>query len=146
MASGYVNIVVASMQVELGIDLGTAELIKEIGDKRDWVPILPGELVEVPEVNTEPQGPVFLLCKQDWGTCWQLGRSDEPFAKHIVKELAKETKLCARERIDVAVRRHLVILEVNFMIKLAMRRHVLSLFPREHIEEILIHLGDNLGE
>jgi len=32
------------------------------------------------------------------------------------------------------------------MIKLAMRRHVLSLFPREHIEEILIHLRDDLGE
>src|SRR5712664_4266947 len=52
MASGYANIVVASPQVKLGVDLGTAELVKEIGDKRDWVPILPGELVEIPEVDT----------------------------------------------------------------------------------------------
>jgi len=37
-------------------------------------------------------------------------------------------------------------LEVNFMIKLAMRRHVLSLFPREHIEKVLVHLWDNFGE
>jgi len=45
MASGDASIVVASPQVELGVDLGTAELVKEIGDKWDRVPILPGELV-----------------------------------------------------------------------------------------------------
>jgi len=33
----------------------------------------------------------------------------------------KETELCSREWVDVAMRRHLVILEVNFMIKLTMR-------------------------
>src|SRR5882672_4919032 len=90
MASGDANIVVASVQVELGVDLGTAELVKEIGDKWDRVPILPGKLVEVPEVDTESQGPIFLLGKQDWGTCWGLGRSDEPFAEHVVKEFVKE--------------------------------------------------------
>jgi len=53
---------------------------------------------------------------------------DKPLAKHIVEEFTKETELCAREQVDVAMRRHLVILKVNFVIKLAMRRHVLSLF------------------
>jgi len=53
MASGYANVVVASPQVELCVDLGTAELVKEIGDKWDRVQILPGELVEVPKVNAE---------------------------------------------------------------------------------------------
>jgi len=53
---------------------------------------------------------------------------NEPLAKHIVEEFAKETELCAREQVDVAMRRHLVILKVNLMVKLAMRRHVLSLF------------------
>src|SRR5882672_6927383 len=66
VASGDVHIVVASAQVELGVDLGTAKLVKEVGDKRDWVPILPGELVEVPEVDKKAQGPFFLFCKQDW--------------------------------------------------------------------------------
>src|SRR5467141_5148160 len=53
MARGDANIVVASPQVELSVDLGTAKLVKEVGDKRDRVPILPGELVEIPEVDTE---------------------------------------------------------------------------------------------
>jgi len=53
---------------------------------------------------------------------------DEPLSKHIIEEFVEETKLCAREWVDVAMRRHLVILKVNFMVKLVMRQHVLSLF------------------
>ena len=49
-------------------------------------------------------------------------------AKHIIEEFLEETELCAREWIDVAMRRCLVILKVIFMIKLTMRRNVLSLF------------------
>ena len=44
------------------------------------------------------------------------------------------------------MRRHLVILDVNFMVKLTMKRHVLSLFLREHIEKVLVCLRDNFGE
>src|SRR5882724_5864064 len=55
-------------------------------------------------------------------------------------------KLCARERVDVAMRRCLVILDVNFMVKLAMRRHVLSLFSREYIEKVPICLRDDFGK
>ena len=46
----------------------------------------------------------------------------------------------------MAVRRCLVILEINLVIKPVMRGHVLSLFLREHIEEVLVHLGDDFGE
>jgi len=52
----------------------------------------------------------------------------KPLAEHVVEEFAQETELCSREWVDVAMRRCLVILKVNFMIKLAMRGHVLSLF------------------
>jgi len=58
----------------------------------------------------------------------------------------KETELCAREQVDVAMRRHLIILEVNFRVKLVVRRHVLSLLSREHIEKVLVGLRDNFGE
>ena len=70
---------------------------------------------------------------------------DEPSAKNIIKVM-KEAKFGAREWVDVAVWRCLVILKVNFMIKLVMRRHVLNLFPREHIEKVLVHLRDDFGE
>src|SRR5882672_11155872 len=64
MASSDTNIVVASPQVELGVDLGTAELVKEICDKQDRVPILPGELVEVPKVDTESEVLSFFLANR----------------------------------------------------------------------------------
>src|SRR5882672_85993 len=64
MTCGNANIVVASAQVELGIDLGTAELVQEVGNKQDWVLILPCELVEVPEVDTELQVPSFFFANR----------------------------------------------------------------------------------
>jgi len=70
MASCNVNIVVTSMEVELGVDLCTAKLVKEVGDEWDWVPILLSDLVEVLEVNTESQGAILLLSKEDMCTAW----------------------------------------------------------------------------
>ena len=106
------------------------KLVEEVGDEWDWVPILLSDLVEVSEVDTESQGTILLLCKENGCATWQLRRSDEPLAEHVIEEFTKEPELCARERVDVAMRRHLVILEVNLMIKLAMRGHVLSLFVK----------------
>ena len=76
MASCNVNIVVASMEVKLGVDLCAAKLVQEVGNKWDWVPILLSDLVEVLEVNTEFQGAIFLLDKEDRCAHWQLGQSD----------------------------------------------------------------------
>src|SRR5882724_2599851 len=64
------KIVVASMEVKLGVDLCTAQLVEEVGDKWNQVPILSSNLVEVPEVHTESQGTVLLLRKENWGTAW----------------------------------------------------------------------------
>jgi len=65
MAHCDMNIVVTSMEVELGVDLGTAQLFKEVGDELDQVPILPSNLVEVLAVHTKSQGAILLLSKED---------------------------------------------------------------------------------
>src|SRR5882724_11417289 len=142
MACCDANIIVTSVEVELGVDLCTAQLVEEVGDEWNWVPVLSSNLVEVSEVHTELQDAVFLLGKEDWCATWRLGRSDESLAKHVIEEFTQETELWAREWVDVAVRRCLVILDVNFMVKLAMRRHVHSLFFLEHIEKVLVCLRD----
>src|SRR5882724_1839604 len=146
MACCDANIVVASTEVKLGVDLCAAHLVEEVGDKRNRVPILPCDLVEVSEVHTESQGAILLLGKEDGCTAWQLRGSDEPLAEHVIEEFMKETELCAIEWVDVAMRRCLVILDVNFMVKLAMRRHVLSLFSREYIKKVPIRLRDDFGK
>jgi len=72
VASCDVNIVVASTEVELGIDLRISQLVKEVDDEWDQVPILLCDLVEVSEVDTELQGAILLLGKEDGCTTWQL--------------------------------------------------------------------------
>jgi len=69
----FLNIVVASTEVKLGIDFCTAKLVEEVGDERDWVLILPSDFVEVSEVDTELQGAIFLLSKENRCATWQLG-------------------------------------------------------------------------
>jgi len=64
------NIVVASAEVELGVDLCAAKLVEEIGDGWDWVLILLSNLVEVPEIDTQLQGAILLLGKDNRCTCW----------------------------------------------------------------------------
>ena len=66
------NVVVASMEVKLGLDLCAAQVVEEVGDKQDWVLILPCDLIEVLEVDTESQGAILLLGKEDGCTAWRL--------------------------------------------------------------------------
>src|SRR5882724_9981058 len=63
MACCDANIVVASTEVELGVDLRTSQLVEEVGDERNQILILPCDLVEVSEVHTESQGAILLLSK-----------------------------------------------------------------------------------
>src|SRR5882724_8753297 len=69
MAICDANIVVASVEVELGVDLCTTQLVEEIGDEWNQAPILLRDLVEVSEVNTELQGTI-LLSKENGCTAW----------------------------------------------------------------------------
>jgi len=57
---------------------------------------------------------------------------DEPLAEHVIEEFMQETKLCAREWVYVAMRRHLVIFKVIFMIKLTTRSMFLASSMRTH--------------
>ena len=65
------NIVVASMEVEIGVDLCAAQLVKEIGDEWYWVLIFSCDLIEVAKFDTESQGTILLLLhKEDGCTAW----------------------------------------------------------------------------
>ena len=61
VAGGNVNVVVTGAQVEFGVDAGCPELVNKVRDQWYRVPILSGNLVEVPKVNTEPKGAIFLF-------------------------------------------------------------------------------------
>jgi len=67
-ASHDIHIVVASAEIEIGVDLHGAELVEEVCDKWNWVL----SDLEVSEVDTEPHGTI-LLGKEDRSSSWQLG-------------------------------------------------------------------------
>ena len=48
------------------------KLVEEVGDEWDWVPILLSDLVEVSEVDTESQGTILLLRKENGCTTLRL--------------------------------------------------------------------------
>jgi len=58
------------MEVELGVDLCSAKLVKDVCDEWDWVPILLSDPVEVSEVDTEFQSTILLLGKENRCTHW----------------------------------------------------------------------------
>ena len=61
VAGGNANVVVTSTQVKFGVDAGCPEVVNKVHDQWYRVPILSGNLVEVPKVNTEPKGAIFLF-------------------------------------------------------------------------------------
>ena len=63
LAGGNANVVVTGAQVEFGVDAGCPKLVNKVRDQWYRVPILSGNLVEVPKVNTEPKGTIFLFGK-----------------------------------------------------------------------------------
>jgi len=72
-------------------------------------------------------------------------KSDEPLANISSRNLHRrpssvpETGRCGYEEVSGHAR-------CDFMVKLTMRRHVLTLFSGEHIEKVLVHLGDDFGK
>ena len=76
---GNANIVVTGTQVKFGVDFGRAELVNEVCDQWYGVLILSGNLVEVPKVDTEPKGAIFLFGKYGWGATWRTRCANKTF-------------------------------------------------------------------
>ncbi|KAG6875453.1 hypothetical protein C0993_009193, partial [Termitomyces sp. T159_Od127] len=55
MPQGYMNIVIAGAEVDLGVDFGTAEAVNKVTDEGKWIPVLFGDFVEAPVVNAKTQ-------------------------------------------------------------------------------------------
>jgi len=70
MACCDTNIVVASMEVELGVDLCAAQLVEEVGNEWNWVLILSSDLVEVFRSQHRVAGCRPSSSKEDRGTTW----------------------------------------------------------------------------
>jgi len=82
------NIVVASTEVKIDVDLCTSKLVEEVCDQWDQVLILPNDLVEVLEVNTEFAGccPFFLAKEQVHPGNWDDQMNPLPSISSVIHE------------------------------------------------------------
>lgn len=53
--------------VEFGVPFGFGKVIQCFSNEGERVPILNGDGVQPSVVNTEPEGSILFLFKQDWG-------------------------------------------------------------------------------
>ena len=57
------QLMVTTAKVYFGVDSRSSQLIKQIVDPRQWVPIIDRNLVQLSVINAQPKGLLFLLCK-----------------------------------------------------------------------------------
>ena len=57
---------VSIFQINLAKELGSLELVKEVINSRDRVPILDCDFVKVSVIDIESPCPIFLLHQHDW--------------------------------------------------------------------------------
>jgi hypothetical protein len=58
--------VVAILQNNLTEVFGPCELIKEVVDSGNWVPVSDCDFIQGPVINAESLGSIFLLYQNDW--------------------------------------------------------------------------------
>ncbi|KXN84319.1 hypothetical protein AN958_12756 [Leucoagaricus sp. SymC.cos] len=69
--------IVGMLQVYLGVQAGFAGSIQEIRNKREWVAILFGNVVETTEIDAKMQGTVFFLNKKNRSTMRRRSRMNK---------------------------------------------------------------------
>jgi hypothetical protein len=58
--------VVARLQINLTEVFGPCELIKEVVDSGNPVPVSDNDFIQSPVINTESPGSIFILYQHDW--------------------------------------------------------------------------------
>jgi hypothetical protein len=62
----YRDLVVARLQINLTEVFGPRELIKEVVDSGNQVPVSDCDFIQSPVINAESPGSIFLLYQHDW--------------------------------------------------------------------------------
>jgi len=118
------DIVVASAEVDFGVDFRVAEAIEEVTYEWEWVLIPFGDGVQVSVVDAEAEGAVFLLREEDWSAGWGVRGTNKTFSQHVLEIFSDVGEFSLGNGVDAAEWRILVVFEVNGMIVGTMRRHL----------------------
>src|ERR1700761_856781 len=99
------DIVKAPPDVEFREESGSFQSINKVVDPRKWVPVLDGHRIECPVVLNKPEGPVFLLDKEDWRCHGGLGWPDPASRQSLFDEGVQLSLFEGRDWVDLTVGR-----------------------------------------
>lgn len=91
--------VVSMVEVNLGIDLGTARRVKKVGNEQKGVTVFLGDLVETSEVDTEMKRTIFFTNKDNGGSMGGGRRMDDTIGQVLIEKLVEHFKLNRGQRI-----------------------------------------------
>ena len=75
------DLVEGSNDIQLGKELGFADLVQGFLDQWQWIAVFPGDLVKATVVHAKPQPTSWLFDKQHRSSCRGLAHTNEPFVQ-----------------------------------------------------------------
>ena len=64
------QLMVTTTKVYFGVDSRSSQLVKQVINPQQWVPILDRNLIQLPVINAQSKGLILLLCKQNRSARW----------------------------------------------------------------------------
>ena len=92
--------VVGTTEVNLGVDGGGAEAIKEVGNERKWVLVFLGDGIKTMPIDAKSERAVFLFDKKNRRTTGGLRVADEITTEILFEEALEGFGFSFRGRID----------------------------------------------
>ena len=139
-----VDEVVGTMEVNLGVDGGGAEAIKEVGNEQKWVSVFLGDGIKTMPINTKTERAVLLFDEKNRCATGGLQVADEITTEIFFKEALECFGFSFQGRIDWTKRWVFAFFEVDMVVELwAMIREFISFGLTENIDKWLT-FGRNL--
>ncbi|KAG5334139.1 hypothetical protein C0989_004339 [Termitomyces sp. Mn162] len=145
MSWSDLDIVVARAEVYLCVNLGTAEMINEVSNQGEGIPVLFGDFVEPPIIHTELEGPILLLGEQNRSASSGDQWAYKALAKHVIEVFLQGSELDLGHVVDLAKPRLGTFLKVDLVIVGVVRGKFFGTPFREHVSKLMILQGNYFG-
>ena len=132
------DIVVSSMNIELGEVVSIFQLVHKVRYEGEGVCIAGGVFIEIPVVLAGTKFVIFLFNKKEGGGLQRVGRLNLPSSKVFLKEVLSGFLFIRGEQVDFAYLRHEGLIEVDLMIIQSGRGDMVSHFFREDLSKVSI--------
>ena len=65
------------LEVKCSVDVSLSGRLEKVGDERKWILIFLCDFIKTTEIDTEAEGAILFMDKENRGTVWRGGGSDK---------------------------------------------------------------------